>query len=112
MSDITTAFIPDPAQPWVGNVPLTWIVPNPGQPRTFFDEDALRRTSESMAELLVALRAVVTLVEDDDSFEGSISYACMDDRCSRHEFMLEAAVRSGNKEGQGSMVLVNKYTEA
>lgn len=37
----------DFSKPWAGAVPIDSIVANPGQPRTYFDEEALARTAAS-----------------------------------------------------------------
>lgn len=43
----------DPSIPWSGTVPIKSLVPNPDQPRKWFDEAALDLTAESLASLQV-----------------------------------------------------------
>lgn len=51
------------------------------------------------------LRDIADRIEDGDSFEGSLTYSCMDEDLVAGEFRLVGAVRVGNKDGQGGMRL-------
>lgn len=58
------------------------------------------------ADLAATLRDIAARVEAGDSFEGNISYTCMDEECGPDEFLIEGAYRVGNSEGQGGMRLL------
>lgn len=58
------------------------------------------------ADLAAILHDIAARVEAGDSFEGSISYTCMDEDCRPDEFLIEGAYRVGNSEGQGGMHLL------
>jgi hypothetical protein len=60
----------------------------------------------SKAELAAALRDMAARIDADDSFEGRISYSCMEEDCGRGEFEVEAAWRTGNSEGQGGSIII------
>lgn len=58
--------------------------------------------------LLALLADICKRIEEDDSFEGSISWSCMIEEipCERHEFEVEARYRYGNQEGQGGTRII------
>lgn len=64
----------------------------------------------SKDELVDLLKMMVTEIEQDDSFEGSIEYSCLDEQCDRGEFMVRASIRVGNRNGQGGVTLVGVMT--
>lgn len=64
------------------------------------------------SELATLLRAMARLVEAGDSFEGNLSYSCMDDGLAPGEFAVRAQFRTGNSEGQGGMVVVGDPAHA
>lgn len=61
-------------------------------------------------QLLALLKRTIEAVEQDDTIEGRIAYTAMpseqlDVELGVGEFEVDAAVRYGNSEGQGSMML-------
>lgn len=50
----------DLTQCWTGPVPIDSVVPNPGQPRTYFDQGALERTARSCGRRQIQPIVVVT----------------------------------------------------
>lgn len=57
-------------------------------------------------DLLAILRGLVEGIELDDSYEGRISYSCIDEECGPDEFMVEAVYRVDNRYGQGGMNII------
>lgn len=47
------------------------------------------------------LKLTLEEIERDASFEGRLTYTCMDDQCKPGEFLVDAFIRNGNDEGQG-----------
>lgn len=71
-------------------------------------------------QLLAVLDEVKALVEDDDSFEGSLSYELpwakeigypVDDPIGRPGFRLRASYRVGNSMGQGGLRMIGEWGE-
>lgn len=56
--------------------------------------------------LLRFLQGAIDAIGEDDSYEGSIEYSCLDESCGKHEFMVLASVRVGNAMGQGRCILI------
>jgi hypothetical protein len=54
-------------------------------------------------ELAKLLRQLAEAVETGDSMEGNLQYTFGDEPWS---FKVEAALRTGNREGQGGMILL------
>lgn len=59
----------------------------------------MRMPKEKLIELL---KRVVRALEEDDSMEGSFGYSWVD----RENYEVGAAVRVGNREGQGGMIFI------
>lgn len=57
----------------------------------------------SKAALAQVLRDMATRIEQDDSFEGGITYV-LDDDCEG--FRVAGAYRIGNRDGQGGMRII------
>lgn len=60
----------------------------------------------SKEALIQLLKNIADLVEKNDSFEGSLQYSCMGEDLHEGEFEVTAAVRHGNRDGQGSIILI------
>lgn len=60
----------------------------------------------SKVKLVTLLRQVADLIDADDSFEGSLTYAWPDDESQwgTGVFEVECGVRTGNSMGQGGMI--------
>jgi hypothetical protein len=56
-------------------------------------------------------RSIAREIETGDSFEGNISYTCMQDGLKPMEFEVKAFIRTGNSLGQGGCILI-EATEA
>ncbi len=56
-------------------------------------------------ELIGLLRATITAVEQNDSFEGRIQFQAT---ASPDEFIVNAFVRTGNAMGQGGAMISNE----
>lgn len=65
----------------------------------------MKLTKEQLKNLL---KNILITIDSDDSFEGRISYTCMDERvpCGKDEFEVDAFYRVGNSEGQGGAHIV------
>ncbi len=61
-------------------------------------------------ELLDTLRGIIALIQADDSFEGNLTYSCLEEGLGRGEFAVTAAFRTGNSMGQGGMRLIGDPT--
>lgn len=57
-------------------------------------------------KLLAVIDRMRKAVEEDDSFEGSLSYSAMHEGLERGEFEVGAFFRIGNSEGQGGSIIV------
>jgi hypothetical protein len=62
-------------------------------------------------DLVAFLKVVLEEVKRGASFEGRLSYTCMDDRCKVGEFLVEAFVRNDNDQGQGGVWLIEETEE-
>ncbi len=63
----------------------------------------------SKEQLHKLLLDIATRVANGDSFEGSISYSCMDERIPPEQigsFEVQANFRIGNSEGQGGTIMI------
>lgn len=69
----------------------------------------MRPIKLSKAALIGVLNDIISLIEDDDSMEGSLEYSFGED-CERDEFMVQAAFRTGNSMGQGGMAMIGDVT--
>jgi hypothetical protein len=56
----------------------------------------------SRAELISLVKWLTVLLETDDSFEGSLQYSV----CGEDQFDVTAAIRFGNRDGQGFMRII------
>ena len=65
----------------------------------------MRPIKLAKADLITALKDIISVIEEDDSMEGSIEYS-FGEECERGEFMVQAAFRTGNSQGQGGMALI------
>ena len=65
------------------------------------------------SELADLLRDLAEAVRTGDSLEGSLEYLLPDDddANARHELMVQAALRTGNRNGQGGMITIGRYVE-
>jgi len=68
MTDPSTRQIPIPEGSYFAELPIEAITPNPRQPRTVFDEDAMAELVDSIIEVGL-LQPVVVRPLDDDRFE-------------------------------------------
>jgi hypothetical protein len=66
---------------------------------------------KTKAELLAILDDIRQCVQVDDSFEGSIEYLMPTDVDPNADFMVRAAYRVGNSQGQGGMCLIGSNDE-
>jgi hypothetical protein len=53
------------------------------------------------SDLIERLKQTILDLENDDSFEGRLSYTCMVDGLGKDEFEVEWYLRHGNSMGQG-----------
>lgn len=58
------------------------------------------------ADLLKLLADITKRVEAGDSFEGNMSYTCMEEGLEKGEWEVEAHYRIGNLEGQGGATVI------
>lgn len=56
--------------------------------------------------LAAILRDMADRIEAGDSFEGNITYSCMNESCGPDEFEVDAVYRIGNTDGQGGMRII------
>ena len=57
-------------------------------------------------------RLLATMIEDGDSFEGSISYSCLDNDLDGGDFRVTGTYRIGNLDGQGGVVVLEKEEDS
>ena len=64
----------------------------------------------SKEETIKVFQSIITAIENDDSFQGSIEYEVVDQNNFEcyWEFQVFAAYRIGNSQGQGGMVLIKE----
>lgn len=60
----------------------------------------------SKQKLLELLNDITESIKANDSFEGRLSYTCLNDACKKEEFEVDAFIRVGNSEGQGGCILI------
>lgn len=62
----------------------------------------------SKEKLIKLLKDTLHAVENNDTFEGRISYSCMPEHVelAADEFEVDAFVRVGNSEGQGGAICI------
>ncbi len=65
-------------------------------------------TKMTQAALVDFLKMTLEEVERGGSYEGRLTYTCIDDRCKPGEFMVSAFIRNGNDEGQGGCWLIEE----
>ena len=61
----------------------------------------------SKDDLINVVKDILSSIEADDSFEGSLNYSCMHPAVNGQEFEVGATYRVGNSEGQGGMVVLD-----
>lgn len=62
-------------------------------------------------ELVEVLKDILLVVDNNDSFEGSIEYLMPDPNGPDCDFMVRASYRVGNSMGQGGVVLIGELGE-
>lgn len=65
----------------------------------------MKVTTEQLALILADIKSAV---EAGDSFEGNLTYSCMDEDLKPGEFNVTAMYRIGNSQGQGGCVMINE----
>ena len=65
----------------------------------------------SKDELIEVVKGILSSIEADDSFEGSLNYSCMHPAVTGSEFEVGAMFRVGNSMGQGGMVVIDNLPE-
>jgi hypothetical protein len=63
----------------------------------------MKMNTKTLVELLAD---IAKRVEAGDSFEGSLSYTCMQEHLGPNEWEVQASYRIGNTEGQGGMRII------
>jgi hypothetical protein len=58
----------------------------------------------SKEETIKVFQSIITAIENDDSFQGSIEYEVID----QNNFEVFAAYRTGNSQGQSGIVLIRE----
>lgn len=61
----------------------------------------VRKMKIHKSELIERLKQTILDLENDDSFEGTLTYTCMVEGLERGEFECQWYLRHGNSEGQG-----------
>lgn len=59
-------------------------------------------------QLVDALRSIADLIEKNDSYEGTISYSCLEEGLKPGEFEATSFIRVGNREGQGGARIMER----
>lgn len=67
---------------------------------------------QSKKQLIAVFRDILNGLENDDSFQGNISYDAMVDGLEREEFEVTGCYRVGNSMGQGGVVLLPSAADA
>lgn len=60
-------------------------------------------TPEQLASVLLDIAGRVLT---GDSFEGSLEYSALDERCTEKQFAVTGCYRTGNSEGQGGCRII------
>lgn len=58
-------------------------------------------------DLKILLVNLANSIEEGDSFEGNLSYTCMEDHIPPGSFELTGAFRTGNTQGQGGTTILD-----
>ena len=53
------------------------------------------------------LQDIISVISTGDSFEGTLTYSCMEEGLSPGEWEVTASYRIGNSTGQGGSVIIN-----
>ncbi len=61
--------------------------------------------------LVELLEEMAQLIRDDDSFEGNISYTCLEEGVPAGHFKVVGGFRHGNSMGQGGVALLPEENE-
>ena len=67
---------------------------------------------QTTKQLIETLSEISKAIQDGDSFEGHISYSCLEEHLERDEWEVSGAYRIGNNMGQGGMRVMEPSEEA
>ena len=66
----------------------------------------MKHTTEQLLSLLDELKS---RIQSGDSFEGTLTYTCIDEHLQSGEWEVSGSYRVGNQDGQGGMRVLHRF---